>query len=127
MLTQPNQHWNSMMSLSETETSSPSEQKLRSIGWQGQLDQADRPEAVLAVARDYLAQVSPEEIAQLPVDCRPQRLVDPEDVAGYAFQLGRRQSAPDASEVLHKLAAFFADASNRLSQVLTGSGQEPTP
>ncbi|HEX4333606.1 MAG TPA: hypothetical protein VH040_15820 [Usitatibacter sp.] len=109
------------MSLSET--SPASGRKLRSIGWQGQLDQADRPEAVLVVARDYLAQVSPEEIVQLPVDCRPARLVDAEDVATYAFELGRRQSSPDASDVLHKLAAFFADASKRLSQLLTDPDQ----
>lgn len=121
MLSGPYQHWNLQMSLSET--SPASGRKLRSIGWQGQLDQADRPEAVLVVARDYLAQVSPEEIVQLPVDCRPARLVDAEDVATYAFELGRRQSSPDASDVLHKLAAFFADASKRLSQLLTDPDQ----
>ena len=94
------------------------ERRLRSLGWQGQLDQANRPEAVLTVARDYLAQVSPEEVAQLPEDCRPQRLVDSDDVAAYALELARRQASPDAPEVLHKLAAFFSDASTRLSQIL---------
>ncbi|HXF77679.1 MAG TPA: hypothetical protein VN598_02365 [Usitatibacter sp.] len=110
------------MSLSET--SPATGRKLRSVGWQGQLDKADRPEAVLVVARDYLAQVSPEEIAQLPEDCRPTRLVDADDVATYAFDLARRQSSPDSSDVLHKLAAFFADASNRLSQLLTAPDHE---
>jgi hypothetical protein len=112
------------MSLSETPRQS--ERKLRSLGWQGQLDQATRPEAVIVVARDYLAQVSPEEIAQLPENCRPGRLVDATDVSDYAFELARRQSSPDAPEVLHKLAAFFADASMRLSQILAES-QEAAP
>lgn len=94
------------------------ERRLRSLGWQGQLDHATRPEAVLAVARDYLAQVSPEEIAQLPEDCRPQRLVDADDVATYALELAHRQASPNTPEVLHKLAAFFSDASTRLSQIL---------
>ena len=94
------------------------ERRLRSLGWQGQLDHATRPEAVLAVARDYLAQVSPEEIAQLPEDCRPQRLVDADDVATYALELARRQASPDAPEILNKLAAFFSDASTRLSHIL---------
>src|SRR5690349_8602760 len=98
-----------------------SERKLRSLGWQGQLDQADRPEAVVAVARDYLAQVSPEEIGQLPEDCRPMRLVDADDVAAYAFQLARAQNSPDAPEILHKLAAFFSDASARVSRLLADS------
>ena len=97
------------------------ERRLRSIGWQGQLDHADRPEGVLAVARDYLAQVSPEEIAQLPEDCRPSRLVDADDVAAYAFELARRQSSPDSPEILHKLAAFFSDASARLSKIMADS------
>jgi len=102
------------------------ERRLRSLGWQGQLEQATRPEAVLAVARDYLAQVSPEEVAQLPEDCRPGRLVDSADVADYAFELARRQTSPEAGEVLHKLATFFADASMRLSKILAES-QEAAP
>ncbi len=105
----------------------PNERRLRAIGWQGQLDHATRPEEVLAVARDYLAQVSPEEIAQLPEDCRPGRLVDADDVSDYAFELGRRQSAPDTPDLLHKLAAFFADASTRISQILSESSQEAAP
>jgi hypothetical protein len=104
--------------MSFQEQSQHPERRLRSLGWQGQLDHADRPESVLAVARDYLAQVSPEEIAQLPQECRPQRLVDADDVAEYALQLARRQASPDAPEILHKLAAFFTDASTRLSQIL---------
>jgi len=112
------------MSLSETPRLAG--HKLRSLGWQGQLDHATRPEAILAIARDYLAQVSPEEVAQLPEECRPGRLVDAADVSDYAFELARRQSSPGATEVLHKLAAFFADASMRLSQIL-GESQETAP
>src|SRR5262249_39113491 len=84
------------------ESHQKSELKLRALGWQGQLDQADRPDAVLAVARDYLAQVSPEEVALLPEECRPMRLVDADDVANYAFELARNQVSVDAPEVLHK-------------------------
>lgn len=97
------------------------ETKLRSLGWQGQLDQADRPEAVVAVARDYLAQIGPEEVAQLPEECRPIRLVDADDVAAYAFQLARGLNTPDAPEVLHRLAAFFSNASMRASRILAAS------
>lgn len=100
------------------------ERKLRALGWHGQLDQAERPEAVLNVARDYLAQISPEEVAQLPEDCRPARLVDAEDVAAYAFELARHQASSGGPEVLNKLAAFFADASMRVSQLLAHTDQE---
>ena len=91
---------------------------LRALGWQGQLDQAATPEAVLAVARDFLAQVSPEEIAELPVDCRPGRLVDGDDIAIYAVTLARHAAEDDSHDLLHKLSTFFADANLRMSQVL---------
>ncbi len=96
-------------------------QNLRSVGWQGQLEQADHEQAVLSVARDFLAQISPEEISSLPLDCRPGRLVDADDVSQYAFTLAQAlmHGGPEP-EVLHKLSAFFADAATRLSQILAG-------
>ena len=102
------------------ESSFRSERSVRALGWQAQLDEARYPYEVLAIARDFLAQVSPEEIAQLPTECRPDRLVDEDDVSGYALTLARAQSLTDSGsepEVLHKLCAFFADASTRLSHI----------
>ena len=94
---------------------------IRSLGWQGQLEQADTPEAVLNVARDYLAQISPEEVGELPEDCRPARMVDAEDLAIYAVTLARRASGDEPGDLLHKLSTFFADASARISQVLANA------
>ena len=104
-----------------------SDRSVRSIGWQTQLHEARHPHDVLAIARDFLAQVSPEEISQLPVECRPDRLVDEDDVSGYALMLARAQSHTDSGsepEVLHKLCAFFADASTRLSQIFAPSSND---
>ena len=103
------------------------QRNLRALGWQGQLEQAYYPHDVLSVARDFLAQLSPEEITSLPDECRPERLVDEDDVAAYALLLTRAQSKYDASsepEVLLKLCTFFGDASTRLSQILSQSAND---
>src|SRR5438270_11156759 len=93
---------------------------LRAIGWHGQLEEAGPPEAVLSVARDYLAQVSPEEVAELPLDCRPSRIVDADDLASYAVTLARRAANEDI-DLVHKLSTFFTDAAVRMSQVLAAA------
>ena len=110
------------MSLSEPNLLA--ERRLRAIGWQGQLEQAIHPQDVLSVARDFLAQVSPEEIATLPPETRPERLVDADDIARYAFILAKAEHTPGAPDLLHKLSAFFADASERLSRILAESSND---
>lgn len=89
------------------------------MGWQGRLDAATSREDVVGVARDFLALVTPEEVASMPADCRPAKLVDGEDVANYAVTLARRSCDPDCFEDhnLQRIAAFFGDALGRLSQL----------
>ena len=91
---------------------------LRALGWHGQLEEAKTPEAVLGVARDYLAQISPEEVAELPIECRPVRIVDADDLAIYAVTLARRAARDDSPDLVNKLSTFIADATVRMSQVL---------
>jgi hypothetical protein len=90
-----------------------------SVGWQGRLAAASSREDVVDVARDFLALVGPDEVARMPVDCRPAKLVDGEDVANYAVTLARRSCDPDcfADHNLQRIAAFFGDALGRLSQL----------
>jgi hypothetical protein len=87
-------------------------------GWQGRLAAATSREGVVDVARDFMALVGPEEIAGMPADCRPAKLVDGDDVASYAVTLARRSCDPDCfgDHNLQRIAAFFADALGRLSQ-----------
>jgi hypothetical protein len=89
------------------------------VGWQGRLASATSREDVVGVARDFLALVGPEEVARMPVDCRPVKLVDGEDVANYAVTLTRRSCDPDCfgDHDLQRIAAFFGDALGRLSQL----------
>lgn len=93
----------------------------RAVAWQGLLDAAASEEEVVTAVRDYLALVSPEEIAALPVACRPGRIVDASDVNDYAFVLAQHQFLRDPLEVttLQKLSSFMTSASLRLTQLLS--------
>ena len=104
---------------------SPPAQHPASVSWQGRLDQAADRQEVVDVARDFLASITPEETAQLPLDCRPGKLVDGDDVAEYALTLVRRSCEGDAlgDHNLQRLAAFFGEALVRLSQLATSAAR----
>lgn len=88
--------------------------------WQHRLDAAHGVEEVVAAARDFLAILSPFELAALPEECRPPaKIVDADDISSYAFELVRFECAgrDETVELVHKLARFFSHASMRLAQV----------
>ena len=91
--------------------------------WQDAVRAADTEDDVLDLVKDFLAQFSPEEIAQLPHHCRPAKILDAHDVSEYAFDLARHRcdEGDEGAEVLNKLAAFFTDANERLAEVLVGN------
>jgi hypothetical protein len=91
------------------------------VGWHSLLHDASTQEAVVALARDYIALWSPEELAHLALDLRPGKLVDADDVTLYALRLVRAQLAGEADHAVQKMAAFFGSASLRLSQILASS------
>jgi hypothetical protein len=76
---------------------------------------------VASTARDYLATWTPEEIAQLPRDCRPGRIRDGEDIGNLAFRLARAHCFNDEDEVLEKMMVFFTHASTRIAQLEAAS------
>jgi hypothetical protein len=83
---------------------------------------ASSDEAKLAAtARDYLASWSPEEVFQLPKECRPGRIRDGEDISHYAFQLARahclRRPGGRDHRLLEKMMVFFTHAATRVAQV----------
>jgi hypothetical protein len=90
-----------------------------SVGWAGHLETAGDAHQVVEISRDFLARISPEECSDLPVDCRPRKIVDAEDVVDYAVTLVRQSCAGEASSnvLLQQMAAFFIDACGRLSQL----------
>ena len=88
--------------------------------WQERLSSAVTEAQVVDVARDYVAQFTPEEIGRLPEPCKPTKMVDARDVAEYALALMRHHcdDGEEASTPIHRLSAFFSNASVRVSQLL---------
>ena len=96
-----------------------------SVSWEHSVELAHTEHDVVELAREYLAQLGPAEIAALPPVCRPRKLVDAGDVSSYALDLVRDGCGDsEPTELVHKLAAFFSSASMRLSQLATRTNDE---
>ena len=87
--------------------------------WPHVLDGATNEQDLVAIVRNYLATWSPEEIARLPVSCRPGKVIDGEDVSDYAFRLASSHvdfSGPLADRLLlERLMGFFTHAAARFA------------
>ena len=96
------------------------------LTWQERLDQAVTEDEVVAVAREYLATVTPQEIARLPDAVRPGKLVDANDVTTYAFDLVRSEcDDPAGTGTLQRLAHIMSRASIRLSEIMVVEHHHP--
>jgi len=93
--------------------------------WFAQIDRARSVAETLSVARDYVATITPEELALLPPECRPGRIRDEKDVEdlhGTLVDVYRASRATgEALEVLQRLTSFFVRVAIRLSELETGS------
>jgi hypothetical protein len=89
--------------------------------WLSLILAASSERGVTATSRDYLASWSPEEILRLPLDCRPGRIRDGEDISNFAFQLARTHCFYRGSEsdrnLLEKIMVFFTHAATRIAQL----------
>ena len=89
--------------------------------WKALLDDAETERDLVLLARDYLATWTPQEISELPLDCRPGPVRDGEDIIQWAFDYTRRhigyEEDPHVAAALLKLRTFFSHAAARLSQV----------
>jgi hypothetical protein len=91
------------------------------ISWFDQLEEATTVAGAVAVARDYIAMWSPQEIALLPPAVRPGRLRDEADIAELHERLVDEYRTTRASgeqlSALQRLMGFFARASVRIAQL----------
>ena len=90
------------------------------LTWQDRLAGCHAEGEVIEYARDFLAQFSSYDIAQLPEACRPPRLKDAENISEYGFGLVRHHCDHGAPHdyAVHRLVVFFSNATVRLSQIL---------
>lgn len=97
------------------------------VSWHVLLDSALTEADVVRITREFLATLSPYDIARLPPHCRPGKMVDSSDISGYAFVIVRHRCVPGAgtARVAHKLASFFTSASTRLARIC--STHQPVP
>ena len=91
------------------------------VTWYRLLDNAKHPLEVVAVARDYLATWTPEEIARLPADVRPGKLRDERDIEELHSMLVdqyRNTAATGlALDALQRLTTFMVRAVIRISEL----------
>ena len=98
-----------------------SREQLIATSWHERLRSCDREQDVVAVAREFTAMISPEEIVTLPPQVIPHKLVDAEDVTSFAFALARLgcDAGQPEAPLVRKMAEFFRTASIRLSTILS--------
>ena len=95
-------------------------------GWQARLKEASTPQDVVAVARDFLALRTSQELALLPEDCRPGEMRDEEDVTRYALKLASSNPDPDSVEAgaLRRVGTFFTRAALKIVELREESTQQ---
>jgi hypothetical protein len=93
--------------------------------WYSQLDRAKTAGDTIAVARDFMATWSPEDLALLPASVRPGRLRGEEDVEALheALVEAYRDSRATGRELnaLQRLTSFMVRASIRLAELSSES------
>jgi hypothetical protein len=76
---------------------------------------------VVDLVRDYMGEWLPEEIAQLPLDCRPGKLRDSEDLNDLALNLARAcvsfEVEPEQLRAIEEMDAFVGQAVRRIAEI----------
>ena len=79
---------------------------------------APSEEDVVRIARDYLAEWQPTELAAIPAACRPRHVGDAEALADAAFALTKaRIDSSHPQALLEEMEGFFAMACARVSEL----------
>ncbi len=76
---------------------------------------------VIALVSDYFSEWRPEELAQLPDECRPVRLHDGEDLGSLAVSVARAYNSfdlpPGTMRIVEEMDAFVGPACRRLAEL----------
>ena len=89
--------------------------------WHRQIEAMGSVDEVLVTIRDYLATLTPEELARLPESRRPGRVKGDDDIEYWTFKLSRQPgtAAEEGTdlELLQTIFQHFLHASVRISQI----------
>jgi len=96
--------------------------------WHKEIRAARSWQELLALARDFVARLSPEEVATLPPTCREIRIKGSDDLYFWHERLAEeyfaRASRGDPSEVHRDTLDFFTVAAERASELGGSEGSE---
>jgi hypothetical protein len=89
------------------------------VTWRSRLLEACDEHDLLMVVRDFVARWTPLEIAALPPPCRPRKMVSGDDVTEFAYLIALKacEGDGDGGFLVRRMVSFFADASQRMSQI----------
>ena len=97
---------------------------MKDLTWEERIEDAGTEPEVVAVARDYLARLSQDEYAELPLALRPRKIVDANDIAAYALDLARHEADdPDEMNLVQRLAQLMSLATVRASELAASGGR----
>jgi hypothetical protein len=89
--------------------------------WRSLLANTASEGEIVSFVNDQMAMWSPDEIVRLPMECRPRRVRDGEDITRWAFQLATAHCAStaqgDDEYLLDKLLVFVTAAAMHLAEV----------
>lgn len=89
------------------------------VGWEERIELCDNEHEVLQIAREFLANLEPWEVANLPPSCAPRKLFTASDVSEYAFEMVcYERDHGVVNPLLEKMGSFFARATIRLSRLM---------
>jgi hypothetical protein len=91
------------------------------LAWARDLEHARSPYVVVLLTREYVASIPAHELARVPEQCRPGRLLDESDIGRCSVRLTEqywkfRGTATDVG-VLQELWSFFLRASIQLARL----------
>lgn len=76
---------------------------------------------MIALVREYLSEWMPEELSHFPIDCRPGRLRDAEDLNEFAYQLARAcvsfDVQPEDLLAVEEMDTFIGQALRRTAEI----------
>ena len=82
------------------------------------LQRAASEQEVVDLVRDYLSGWHPQDLREIPSQCRPGRIRDAEDIADRAYELTKaRIASSDHHPLLTEMETLFAQACARLSRL----------
>jgi len=89
--------------------------------WHRQIEDTGTVDQVLTAMRDYLASLTPKELARLPEHRRPGRIKGDDDIEYWTFRLSRSPGMPEEEgidvELMQEIFHHFLHASARISQI----------